>query len=215
MIERRTGIYKITNLTNNKVYIGQTTNFHQRKLDHFKKTAVNQRPINLHRDMKKVGVDKFSMTLLEECSVEGLDNREKYWTDRYSKDHEMYNIVSGNPSYSSHNKKIQSKKFTKMNKENWKNPEYRKMMSQKSSERQKKRLEDPKYLAEKSAQLKKYTDSIKKRVAQYDMNGNLIKIYSGVRVAERATGIKSRNISMVANHQKYRKSAGGYRWEFV
>lgn len=215
MIERRTGIYKITNLTNNKVYIGQTTNFHQRKLDHFKKTAVNQRPINLHRDMKKVGVDKFSMALLEECSVEDLDNREKYWTDRYSKDHEMYNIVSGNPSYSSHNKKIQSKRFTKMNKENWKNPEYRKMMSQKSSERQKKRLEDPEYLAEKSAQLKKYTDSIKKRVAQYDMDGHLIKVYSGVRAAERATGVRSRSISMVANHQKYRKSAGGYRWEFV
>ena len=162
MIERRTGIYKITNLTNNKVYIGQTTNFHQRKLDHFKKTAVNQRPINLHRDMKKVGVDKFSMALLEECSVEDLDNREKYWTDRYSKDHEMYNIVSGNPSYSSHNKKIQSKRFTKMNKEHWKNPEYRKMMSQKSSERQKKRLEDPEYLAEKSAQLKNTLTVLKK-----------------------------------------------------
>lgn len=215
MIKKKIGIYKITNLTNNKVYIGQTTNFHQRKIDHFKKTAINQRPVVLHKDMQKLGIDKFSMTLLEECSVSDLDSKEKLWTDIYSNDHEMYNIVSGNPSYSRHNSKIQSRKFTKMNKKNWSNPEYRKMKSQESSKIQKKRLEDPKYLAEKSAQLKKYTDSIKKRVAQYDMNGNLIKIYSGVRVAERATGIKSRNISMVANHQKYRKSAGGYRWEFV
>ncbi|MFJ6942823.1 MAG: hypothetical protein ACIRZV_08450, partial [Limosilactobacillus mucosae] len=62
---------------------------------------------------------------------------------------------------------------------------------------------------------KKYTDSIKKRVAQYDKDNHLIAIYDGVRVAERATGVSSQAISKVAKHQKYRKTAGGYRWEFV
>lgn len=215
MIEKIVGIYKITNLTNGKVYIGQAKNFHQRKLDHFKKTAINQRPINLHEDMNKLGKENFEMTLIEKCDESQLDIREEYWTDVYKKDCDMYNIVSGNPSYSEHNSKIQREKFSKMNKINWENPEYRAKKSKQSSELQKKRLQNPEYLAEKSKQLKAHTDKLKKQVAQYDKEGNLIKVFDGVRIAERETGVDSRKISMVANHKKYRKSAGGYRWEYI
>lgn len=215
MIERKTGIYKVTNLLSNKVYIGQTTNFHQRKLDHFKITALNQHPLNLHSEMALIGKENFSMVLIEECSRDELDEKERYWTDLYRSEHEMYNIVSGNPSYSEYNSEIQSKKFTEMNKTNWEDPEYRLRASKRLSELQKKRLQNPEYLAEKSKQLKKYTDKIKKKVAQYDLDGNLVKIYDGVRIAERDTGIGGSRISAVANHKKYRKSAGGYRWEYI
>lgn len=87
-MKKITGIYKITNLKNNKVYIGQTTNFHQRKLDHFKATSIHQRPIELHKEIQK---DKgsFSMVLIEECDAEQLDEREKYWTDVYAQTHEI------------------------------------------------------------------------------------------------------------------------------
>ena len=102
-----------------------------------------------------------------------------------------------------------------MNVKNWRDPEYRKKKSIQSSKLQKQRLKDPKYLKEKSKQLKKYTDSIKKHVAQYDKDNHLIAVYDGVRIAERATGVSSQSISKVAKHQKYRKTAGGYRWEFV
>nr|WP_302426662.1 GIY-YIG nuclease family protein [Limosilactobacillus mucosae] len=208
------GIYKITNLKNNKVYIGQTTNFHQRKLDHFKATSIYQRPIELHKEIQK-DKDNFSMVIVEECDVNQLDEKEKYWTDVYSRSHEMYNKVSGVPSQDKALRKKKSKQFTEMNTKNWEDPEYRKMKSIQSSKLQKKRLKDPNYLQEKSKQLKKYTDSVRKRVAQYDKNNHLIAIYDGVRIAERATGVSSQAISKVAKHQKYRKTAGGYRWEFV
>lgn len=211
---KKIGIYKITNLKNNKVYIGQTTNFHQRKLDHFKATSINQRPIELHKEIQ-LDKNSFAMTLIEECSIEELDSREKYWTDLYSQSHKMYNKVSGVPSKDSALIKRKSKQFSNMNTKNWKDPEYRRKKSIQSSRIQKERLKNPKYLEEKSKQLRKYTDSLKKRVAQYDMNNNLIATYDGVRIAERATGISSQAISKVAKHQKYRKSAGGYRWEFI
>jgi len=215
MITIQIGIYKITNLVTNKVYIGQTTNYHQRRIDHFKSSAINRRPIELHQDMHRLGADKFKMELLEKCGTNQLDDREKFWTDKYKKDHDLYNLVSGNPVYSEHNSIIQSKFMHDWNNEQWKNPEYRAERSKQSSEVQKKRLENPKYRQEKSRQLKQYTDSIKKKIAQYDKSGNLIKVYDGVRIAERETGIGSQEISAVANHKKYRKSAGGYHWEFV
>lgn len=213
-MEKIIGIYKITNLRNNKVYIGQTTNFHQRKLDHFKATSVHQRPIELHKEIQK-DKDNFSMSLIEECAANQLDEKEKYWTDVYARSHEMYNKVSGIPCQDKNLRKKKSKQFAEMNAKNWNDPEYRKIKSIQSSKLQKKRLENPEYLKEKSEQLKKYTDSIKKPVAQYDKNNHLIAVYDGVRVAERATGVSSQSISQVAKHQKYRKTAGGYRWEFV
>ena len=213
-MKKITGIYKITNLKDDKVYVGQTDNFHRRKIEHFKASSIYQNPIELHKEIQK---DKgnFSMEIIEECGADQLDEREKYWTDVYSRTHEMYNKVSGPPSQDKTLRKKKSKQFAKMNEKNWKNPEYRKKKGIQSSRLQKQRLKDPKYLKEKIKQLKKYTDSIKKHVAQYDKDNNLIAIYDGVRIAERATGISSQSISKVAKHQKYRKTAGGYRWEFV
>lgn len=110
---------------------------------------------------------------------------------------------------------MKRKQFSEMNKKNWQDPKYRAKHSKLSSELQKKRLKDPEYLAKKSNDLKKYTDSIKKLIGQYDMNGKLIRTFKGVREASRATGTDSSRISAVASHKKYRKSAGGYRWEFI
>ena len=54
------GIYIIINKATGKVYIGQSTNIHQRFIDHFKKSAINQRPYNLHKDIAKYGIQNFS-----------------------------------------------------------------------------------------------------------------------------------------------------------
>lgn len=75
------GIYKIENLINHKTYIGQSRNIENRWRDH-KKDPNYQYP--LYRAFKKYGLEKFSFEILEECSIEELDEREFYYIQSYN-----------------------------------------------------------------------------------------------------------------------------------
>lgn len=52
-----------------------------------------------------------------------------------------------------------------------------------------------------------------KKVAQYDIYGNLIKIHKSLTNASQSTGIQMSDISSVCN--KKRNTAGGYVWKFL
>lgn len=76
------GIYKITNLLNNKVYIGQSINISQRWKAH-RNCPFNPNndvyDLPLYRAIRKYGLDNFSFTVLEECTPEELNDKEKFW----------------------------------------------------------------------------------------------------------------------------------------
>ena len=55
--------------------------------------------------------------------------------------------------------------------------------------------------------------NVVKKVAQYDMNNNLIEIYSSITEASRKTGITNTSISYCANGK--RKNGCGYIWKFI
>ena len=80
-------IYKITNLTNNKVYIGQTIDFNKRKQEHINALkAKRHRNIHLQSAWEKYGQDSFKFDLLEtltDCTNDELTFREQYWIDYY------------------------------------------------------------------------------------------------------------------------------------
>lgn len=69
-------IYKITNLINSKIYIGQTNNIKKRWRDH-KKTAKNPKfPISCA--IQKYGINNFKIEIIEECaSREELNIKEE------------------------------------------------------------------------------------------------------------------------------------------
>lgn len=75
------GIYKITSPTK-KVYIGQSTNIEKRfntyKLLHCKSQTA------LYRSLLKHGVDKHKFEILFECSIEELNDKERYYQDIFS-----------------------------------------------------------------------------------------------------------------------------------
>lgn len=58
------------------------------------------------------------------------------------------------------------------------------------------------------------TQKTRKRVYQYDLKGNIIKLWDGIRVASRELNIPSQQISQCCNKTKYRKTAGGYVWVY-
>ena len=89
--ERVSGIYKITNLKNNLVYIGQTVNFGIRRRDHWSDKTQD----DLHNDIQKLGKEYFKFEIVEKCDIDQLDEREKYWIEYYDSYNMGYNNTGG------------------------------------------------------------------------------------------------------------------------
>lgn len=67
------GIYKITNLTNGKIYIGRSNNCQRRWNEHVYEAKADFRPqyhYPLSRAIRKYGIENFKMEILKECSPE-------------------------------------------------------------------------------------------------------------------------------------------------
>lgn len=88
-----TGIYKITNLINNKVYIGQAYDI-VRRLGVHKRGAGSDTQI-IDKAILKYGQDNFSYEVIEECPVEKLNEREIYWINYYNSYEKGYNCTIG------------------------------------------------------------------------------------------------------------------------
>lgn len=79
-------IYKITNLVNNKAYIGQTTwPVETRWASHINVAVGNNKTKRdaIHLAIAKYGVDNFSFEVIETPSDDKLNEREQYWIDYY------------------------------------------------------------------------------------------------------------------------------------
>ena len=85
------GIYKIKNLKNGKVYIGQSYDLTTRFRDHRKPCKFkSNRP--LYSSIKKYGIENFEFIVLEWIEdISKLDEREQYWMDYYK----SYNLEYG------------------------------------------------------------------------------------------------------------------------
>lgn len=101
------GIYKITNLTNNKVYIGQSTNILKRFIAH-KSRAFNpknsQYESPLYRAIRKYGIDNFDFKIIEECKKENLNKKEQHYIKFYQANSSEYgyNLTEGGSSPTSY-----------------------------------------------------------------------------------------------------------------
>lgn len=79
------GIYKITNIENNKVYIGKAKDIKTRWSVH-KHQLRNNKHHNLYLQnaWNKYGENSFSFDIIEECDENSLCSREKFWIDYYN-----------------------------------------------------------------------------------------------------------------------------------
>lgn len=99
------GIYKIENLINHKVYIGQSRNIEKRWNRH-KSTILNQNDHNyenpLYRAIRKYGIENFQFSILEKCSIEELNQKEIYWINFYNSFFNGYNLTFGGDGSGNH-----------------------------------------------------------------------------------------------------------------
>jgi group I intron endonuclease len=84
------GIYKIIN-PKNKVYIGQSIDIEERLKQYKRLNCPFQ--TKLLNSLKKYGIDNHKFEIIEECSPENLNERERYWQDYYNVLEEGLNLI--------------------------------------------------------------------------------------------------------------------------
>lgn len=92
-------IYKITNKINGNIYIGQTIQTLAQRWGNHVHAALTEGHRDytcpLHNAIRKYGKDNFEKIIIEECSIEELNDKEKYWIQYYNSYNNGYNASLG------------------------------------------------------------------------------------------------------------------------
>lgn len=114
-IKMNSGIYCISNVIDDKKYIGQTTEgFYSRYLRH-NNLLKNNIHFNVHlqRAYNKYGSDNFEMSVVEICNDESkIAQLEEKWISEFRSKYECYNTLSGGPTMKTTNNPFYGKKHT-------------------------------------------------------------------------------------------------------
>lgn len=90
------GIYKITNIKNQKVYIGKTTKFIDRWRTHAKRgCGIERIKGQLYDAMFEDGLENYTWEIVEVCDKDQQTSLEKYWILFYKSDQWGFNMKVG------------------------------------------------------------------------------------------------------------------------
>lgn len=126
-------IYKLTNLQNGKIYIGQTKGSLRKRvishLSHANKFTKSKKH-HLQFALQKYGYNNFQIEIIEACDPSRLNDREVFWIRYYnSTDPDKgYNCTNGGDgcSIAREIKDSTRDKISKANQLKWQDPEYKK-----------------------------------------------------------------------------------------
>ena len=93
-LKGKSGIYQIRNLVNNKVYIGSTLDFYERRRDHFSLLRSNKyihHCEHLQNSFNKYGEENFVFEVIEFCESDVRYKSEQYWLDKFYGKNICYN----------------------------------------------------------------------------------------------------------------------------
>lgn len=208
MVKEKYCVYKHTNKSNGKMYIGITS---QAVEVRWKKGFGYRYCPAFWRAIEKYGWDGFEHEIIiSECSKEEAENFERELIAKYNTSDEKYgyNISLGGSVKGKCNEITKSKISAKLKGRKFSNETIKKM-----SDSAKGRKFTEKQIAKmRVAQLGEKHHRAK-AVYQIDEKGNVISRFGCIREAARETGIQDKNINKVCLGQ--RNMAGGYHWEYV
>ena len=86
------GIYKIENILNGKIYIGQSIEIERRWQKHLNAND----DFLIHKAIRKYGKENFKFSIIEECDISLLNEKECYWINFYNSIiPNGYNMIQG------------------------------------------------------------------------------------------------------------------------
>ena len=187
-------IYIRTNVINGKQYVGQTSDIKRRDYK-FYNTNIYYANEYLTEDRNKYGLDNFKTDILEETNT-----REKAWEleEKYIKEYNTkypngYNITDGGSG------KKGTIVFDKT----------RKKLSEKL-----KGLKRSDEFKKKISESLTNNAKISKKVNQFDLDGNLIKVWESTKEAGR-NGFDQSRIAELCRGSKRRKTHKGFIWKYA
>lgn len=224
------GIYKITN-PKGKIYIGQSVDIEHRFYYYQTSWKWCKAQTKLYNSIDKHGWDNHIKEVIEECTLEQLNEREIYWINELDSVLNGLNLkyggVGGKHSEQTKENIRQSLLGKKHSKERVENRS-KKIKGQKRSDEVKQTMSDNKKGKDltwgdkisESKKGKKFTqehcnnikNSTGKKIKQYDIQGNFIREFRNSTEAMEITGIKNDTISHCLRNKT--KSAGGFIWKY-
>jgi group I intron endonuclease len=198
------GIYRITSPTN-KVYIGKSINVENR-INEYKYISRRKLQHKLNNSINKHGLENHIFEIIEECTLENINEREIYWIDHYNCVENGLNLKyggeGGKHSFETKNKTSKS------------------MTGKTHSDRTKKKMSEakkghPMYTNAWKEKMKKgawNSGTSSKPIIQCDLEGNIIKEWKSISEAAKHINKTSSAISECCSNK--RKTAYGYKWEY-
>ena len=212
-------IYTITNQVNGKQYVGQTIDTKRRWNQHQYDTK-NGSDYTIHRAMRKYGIDKFSIEIIEECgSLEQLNEAEIRWIGKLNTFRgEGYNMTIGGEGIMLGRKHSEEskRKISKANSEK-NHPLFGRKHSEESKRKMsfikngKKPSEETKIKMSISG--KKRTDNIKRIVQINKDTGKEIACWLSIKEASKELKIYRQGISSCCKGKQ--KSVCGFIWRYI
>lgn len=191
-------VYLVTNLLDNKRYVGQTRQKLEDRWDGHLKSARYHSQQYVHRAIRKHGVESFEVGIIEECEESVLDERERHWIgvlNTHVTNGEGYNETLGGQG-------VPGLRHTVANVDRNRRHHLHKTQGEETC-----RL--------KSESMKASPKVRRRRVVQSDTDGNVVAEHASCCEAERALGKKGAATLVSRCCRGKVMTAYGFRWRYV
>lgn len=222
-----TGIYKITNKMNQKIYIGQAldilSRWRQHSIQYLNKNNKISYNCIFYKALRKYGIDNFSFEILEVCNEAMLNDKESFYINKYRtyvgfEDCNGYNMTLGGNNSTITNKK----KIVQYSLNGEKIAEFNSISEAKRQTGvihifevlQHKRRSSGGFLWSYENELPheyyEYIPVQSKKIVQYDLKGNFICCYNSIKEAVEKTGLTSLSYCLRNKNPK----VGNFLWSY-
>lgn len=202
-------IYKITNLINGKIYIGQTVRELEERIGEHKR----KRNSLVGKAIKKYGEENFSIEVVDKgCSLEELNNKEIKWIQHYGCVVPFgYNQCYGGNNTMGYNHKDESRKKMSISKQGMYDKEKNHFYGKTHTEETRAKMR----LAWKTKRV--MTDEMKQKLRDKHPTKKVInldtgEVFESINDACEKYNLQNTHISRVCRGK--RKKTGGYRWMY-